>query len=386
MWNTAHRFGSYLRELREERRLTLDDIERITADAPEPITRSLLSRLENGRARVSALKLLALASSYRVRLSVLAERLEMFHAHGELASSSQSAAQACVEADAALASGNVDRARALFGLVDSSVHADRRVVDELRLEIARKLLDHSRPRAARGLIEGALSMTPDDPSALPLLLLLVQVAQALGQPLLVRSATLALRQQPRPWHAKYLCDVAALEAHEQIEAGRTDAAIDIWLRTLDLTLQSGEHRNAARATMELARLERARRRHQAALSWLEKARHHAELGTDAALWIRIALEAGDVQIERQRSILARRAWGEAREKARESQRPDLSFAALLRLWRLARAQSDAADERAMLRTLRSLARSLEELPLDATDLLPHLMRDQTASARRSVNG
>ena len=65
----SKRFGSYIRALRESRRLTLEDVERLTMQEPEPVTRSLLSRLENGKARVSALKLMALSRLYRTRLA-----------------------------------------------------------------------------------------------------------------------------------------------------------------------------------------------------------------------------------------------------------------------------------------------------------------------------
>lgn len=386
MWSTAGRFGSYLRELREERRLTLDDIERITANAPEPVTRSLLSRLENGRARVSALKLMALARTYRVRLSVLAERLELLHAEADREPGREATAQLCSEAHSALAAENVDRARTLFDRIEQSSDAEPRVVQTLRLEIARRLLEQSRPRAARELLEPSLSMTPDDPCALPLLLLLAQVARALGQPLLVRSATLALRLHPRPWPKSLLCDAAALDSFEHTQAGRTDQATETWLAAVDVASREGDHLNAARAALELARLERSRRHPQTALTWLDNARSQAEFASDAALLAVISLELGHVQSARQRWSLARRAWSEARQRAREIDRHDIAFDALLQLWRLARAQADAADERAALRALRLLSRSIEEIPRDASDLLPHLRRTQPASERNNVNG
>jgi tetratricopeptide (TPR) repeat protein len=191
---------------------------------------------------------------------------------------------------------------------------------------------------------------------------------------------------PRPWPKSLLCDAAALDAFEHTQAGRTDQATEIWLAAVDVASREGDQSNAARAALELARLERSRRHPQTALTWLDNARSQAELASDAALLAVISLELGHVQSARQRWPLARRAWSEARQRAREIDRHDIAFAALLQLWRLARAQADAADERAALRALRLLSRSIEEIPRDASDVLPHLRRTQPASERSNVNG
>ena len=43
-------FGAYLRKLRETRRLSLDAVEELSAAFPEKVTKSHLSRIENGLA------------------------------------------------------------------------------------------------------------------------------------------------------------------------------------------------------------------------------------------------------------------------------------------------------------------------------------------------
>ena len=70
------RFGAYLRALRESRHWSLDHVEALTDQEGEPITRSLLSRLERGEAGVSAARLLTLARLYSLAGSELAERLD----------------------------------------------------------------------------------------------------------------------------------------------------------------------------------------------------------------------------------------------------------------------------------------------------------------------
>ena len=52
--NEVRRFGTYLRRLRESRKLSLDAVEELAAGYPERITKSHLSRIENGQAEVGA--------------------------------------------------------------------------------------------------------------------------------------------------------------------------------------------------------------------------------------------------------------------------------------------------------------------------------------------
>jgi len=73
----ARRFGSYLRRLRETRRLSLDAVEEMSAAFPERITKSHLSRIENGLAEPSFRRLCALSRVYGVPVTQLAERFEI---------------------------------------------------------------------------------------------------------------------------------------------------------------------------------------------------------------------------------------------------------------------------------------------------------------------
>jgi tetratricopeptide (TPR) repeat protein len=73
----SKRFGSYLRKLREERRLTLDTIEDLSQSHSDRISRTYLSRCENGRTLPSFTKLFTLSKIYRTRLTALAERLQL---------------------------------------------------------------------------------------------------------------------------------------------------------------------------------------------------------------------------------------------------------------------------------------------------------------------
>ena len=71
------RFGRYLRQVREERKLSLDTVEEMTVGYPDRVTKSHLSRIENGQATPSFQKMFALSQIYGVPIAALAERFEI---------------------------------------------------------------------------------------------------------------------------------------------------------------------------------------------------------------------------------------------------------------------------------------------------------------------
>ncbi len=70
-------FGRYLKLLRQRRGLSLDDVEQLTRDLPERVTKTYLSRCENGRQGTALAKLIALSQAYHVPVEVLTERLSL---------------------------------------------------------------------------------------------------------------------------------------------------------------------------------------------------------------------------------------------------------------------------------------------------------------------
>lgn len=71
------RFGMYLRKVREGRRLSLDAVEELSAGQVERVTKSHLSRIENGQATPSFTRLVTLSRIYGVPVTSLAERFEI---------------------------------------------------------------------------------------------------------------------------------------------------------------------------------------------------------------------------------------------------------------------------------------------------------------------
>ena len=70
------RFGRYLRTIREQRKLSLDVVEEMSLGFPERITKSHLSRIENGRAVPSFPRMFALSQIYGVPITSVAEKFE----------------------------------------------------------------------------------------------------------------------------------------------------------------------------------------------------------------------------------------------------------------------------------------------------------------------
>ena len=70
-------FGAYLKRLRETRRLSLDAVEELSATFPDKVTKSHLSRIENGLALPNFPRLMAMSQIYGVPIAALAERYEL---------------------------------------------------------------------------------------------------------------------------------------------------------------------------------------------------------------------------------------------------------------------------------------------------------------------
>jgi tetratricopeptide (TPR) repeat protein len=70
-------FGRYLRMLRERRGLSLDDVRSLSQTFPETITKSYISRCENGYHKLALAKLIPLSRIYEVPADAVLERMEL---------------------------------------------------------------------------------------------------------------------------------------------------------------------------------------------------------------------------------------------------------------------------------------------------------------------
>ncbi len=68
----------YLRRIREERKLSLAAVEKASHGLPERVTKSHLSRIENGQASPSLARMYTLSMIYGIPVSSLADRFELY--------------------------------------------------------------------------------------------------------------------------------------------------------------------------------------------------------------------------------------------------------------------------------------------------------------------
>ncbi|MBP7149175.1 MAG: helix-turn-helix transcriptional regulator [Acidobacteria bacterium] len=372
------RFGHYLRALREARRLTLEDVERLTLEEPEPVTRSLLSRLENGRARISTLKLMALSRLYRVRLGLLAERLELDHELERLEHEkveSWPPDELLAQAAQAGGSGQVHRALLLYEQAElRSLEAggDANVRVRARLGVARALAADSRFRTARSVLEDVLGEKLDDVHRAWAFFLLARTSLHLEQPLLANAAFLSLQQVPRPWPPEIDAAAPGLEAELLMADGKLEQACTTWLAALDAARRSTNTQFETYAMLRLGETERRRARLGPAADWNRRARSAAEAAGLTQLLVQALIEEGRIACARRRADVARATWTQARRLARRLDLHGELFSIYLELWRLAARENNANESRAALRALRHAARFLETLPAEAQDAREHL--------------
>ncbi len=385
MMKGSHRFGNYLRTLREARRLSLNDVERMTIAAAEPVSRSHLSRLENGRARFSTLKLLALAQLYGLRLSTLVERLEVDH---ELASQvpatpgKDSAEDLMRKAQEAGLRGEIHHALALYQraelhfLEGTSDRAQERRV-HARLGVARAMLAQGRHRIAKELLEelAALQLPPAETAWT--LFLLCRCHQHLEQPLVAKAMFEMLDKAEDALPPEIEHQIPALRAELLSWEGQHRLAFEAWLAALDVARGTGDGLAESAALRKLAATQRMRARGDEALGWAEKAHAVArERGFDYQLLL-IWTEKGRIQRSLGRDDLARGAWNEARGIARRLDHPRELFEIYLELWRMACADQDRGDSAHYLKELRRLSHLVDRLPRDACEALQVYERETT---------
>jgi len=378
------RYGAFLRALRESRHLSLEDVERATRDQPEPVGKSLLSRLENGRARLTLPKLVALARVYQVRVGALAERLEL-----ELLAASEpelpgggSPHGRLREAARAGRAGRIYRALALYQATRDSAEEELDRVTA-SLGVAQALAAAARWRAARLVLEDLLEEHELGPDALAwAAFLLCRCALGLGQPLLARGAWLALAEIPRPWPGPIEAAAPTLEASVLESRGRLPEAEEAWTRARDTFRRADDPLGELDATVRLAGVLRRRGDLGRARRLARDAGARARREGFHQVAVQAALEEARVERLAGRPAAARLLLREARRTARRLSLHAEVFASYAEEWRLARDGGRDREARSALRSLRRLARLLPATPPDCRDVLPLLAPGGPASRVR----
>lgn len=152
-------FGAYLKKLREGRRLSLDAVEELSGGFPEKVTKSHLSRIENGLALPSFPRLMAMSHIYGVPIASLAERYEIELLRGMKPVDLTGRAEADVlnESRDLRLTGRYGDALVLLIALAERPGAEGASSTHLRLQIVNCLIHLGRFESAKNLAEDVLS-------------------------------------------------------------------------------------------------------------------------------------------------------------------------------------------------------------------------------------
>jgi tetratricopeptide (TPR) repeat protein len=360
---TCWRLGGYLRACRQERRLSLRQVERLAAAFNEPIANSYLANCERGRFIPSVPKLLTLSRVYGVPVESFVDRIDL--CRYEALKPSVDSHEACREMGIEAAQrGDLGRAfacfeRALELLEREGGNIARRWASEIDIAIVLKRM--GRHAAARETLERVLRQG-GMPAALRVrsLDILAGVLREMGHLVLAllcaREANrLAIengetRLAPHTWntlgnvHFDMGDDVSALPCYE--EAVRAFSAAS---ETAGLTAAAA---NLGNCLARLGRREEAMGRLRQALELARRHDYRRHVADILGYMARLRYQEG-------RSAEARLLAHESNQIARRGDYFDTLFVNHFYLWRMAREEHRSAEEKILLKSLKYFRSKIE---------------------------
>jgi len=367
----GRRFGTYLRKVREGRRLSLDAVEELSAGYAERVTKSHLSRIENGQAVPSFARLYTLSRIYGVPISSLAERFEVDLRRQQIPAdlAGKPEAEALAEAGRLRMAGRYSEALAVYEAVLDSLAeqpeepgaAER--ISDLRLQRINCLWHLGSYGLAKEECEELLSggrLAPD--RELLALQNLVMCCVSLGRfkfaLIILERAEKQLGSPDAP--LRMAADITAIRAFVHTVTGVPESAAESFAAAMEKYTAIGNGFEACRcqinlgyALLECAQATRARTQLEAGLRSAESAGYDRlkalALGHLALLSLREgSLAAAESYALRSNSI------------ARPREYLSLLFRNCYCLWKAARAKGDEAGVRANERTLRAYVSRVED--------------------------
>ncbi len=364
-------FGGYLKKLRETRRLSLDAVEELSVSFPEKITKSHLSRIENGLALPTFPRLMAMGHIYGVSIASLAERYEIELRRSMKPVDLEGKPDEAVlrEFESLVYSGSFNEALVLVWALADRARARGaafETVVDLRLKIIVCLMKLGRYEFAKGQCEEILTRAGlSEPVRLRALQLFAMACFRLQ---LHQVALLALGECERGaerigMKGRFGADVLMLRGNLHQDVGRPDDALAAYEKALEIYRVSGNtyevltvRYNMAVAETDRGGLDSAQHMIESLLRDLE-AGHHERLRA----WAFSQLGVIAFRQNRLNAVEAHAIASNAIARPREYH--DIVFRNCFYLWKIAKERNDDGGVRLNERTLKSyLARIEETLP------------------------
>ena len=364
-------FGAYLKKLRETRRLSLDAVEELSATFPDKVTKSHLSRIENGLALPNFPRLMAMSHIYGVPIGSLAERyeIELRRSMKPVELSGKSDESVLREFEGLVYSGDFNEALILVWALADRVRASggpSETILDLRLNIIVCLMKLGRYGFAKSHCEEILSGPKlQESTRLRALQLYAEICFRLQ---LHDVALLALDACEQGAHhvggsGRFRADVLALRGILHRAAARPADALAAYEKALEIYSAAGEayevltvRLNMAIAETDCSRLDSARDRLEALLLALEAGQHERLRALALSQLGLIHFRSGSFDAA-EGFVIKSNSIARAREYN------TLVFRNCFYLWQIAQKRGDHGAVRLNERTLRSyLARIEESLP------------------------
>lgn len=361
-------FGAYLRKLRETRRLSLDAVEELSAAFREKVTKSHLSRIENGLALPTFPRLMAMSQIYGMPIASLAERyeIELRRSMKPVDLNGKSDESVLKECEGLVYSGDFNEALILvWSLADrarASGGSEETIVD-LRLKIIVCLLKLGRYGFAKSQCEEILSGPKIQESTR--LRVLQLFANACFRLQLHDVALWALDACEQGAHhvggsGRFRADVLALRGNLHQDAARPGDALSAYEKALEIYSAAGEayevltvRLNMAVAETDCARLDSAKNMLEALLLVLEAGQHER-------LRALALSHLGLIHFRSGRFDAAEGFAIKSNAIARPHEFNVIVFRNCFYLWQIAKSRGDGGAVRLNERTLRSYLARIEE--------------------------
>jgi tetratricopeptide (TPR) repeat protein len=363
-------FGEYLRRVREGRRLSLDIVEEMSTGFPERVTKSHLSRIENGLAYPTFTRLFALSRIYGVPITSIAERFDLALQRGMATPPTVATPEEAIEEGRKLVvSGRYAEALALFSVALEGRPAHPRDDDapavtlDLRLFYVDCLLHLGRYEFAKTEVEEILGHPAlSDSRRLMALQMFVICCYRLGR---YTVAMMALEEAQKrkgtaDVPAKIWADLEAIRGNLLLDLGRVPECIAAYRAALELyqgipiPFEACKVRvNLGVAYLDAGEREVARGHLEGALAEAEAAGYDRLRAAALSHLAAVAFLSGQHTAS---EALALRSNGIARPREYLA----IVFRNCFYLWKIARERNDESGVKTNERTLRTYMGRIEE--------------------------